>query len=218
MMMSASATSLCNRHADSESGEHSGRQLHVVDSRPRRCTDCPSFKAIADNTVVQIIAAKIVTVSSGVFAGSAIYIEESDRTCGIKVLLASGQSVTAGNNIILTGTLETDANGERYIQCTSIDSNDNATTALTAVGVANNGTPNMVGMLVKVWGATTTATGVVNVNDGSVFYSDGNNDGVNVTTTGITKTIGSFLSVTGIVSKTTGGALILQPRGNADVD
>ncbi len=76
----------------------------------------------------------------------------------------------------------------------------------------------MVGLLVKVWGATTTATGVVNVNDGSVFDSDGNNDGVNVTTTGITKTIGSFVSVTGIVSKTTGGALIVQPRGNADLN
>ncbi len=177
-----------------------------------------ALKTMADNNVVQITAAKVVTVSSGVFANSAVYIEESDRTCGIKVLLASGQSVTAGNNIKLTGTLKTDANGERYIQCTSIDSNDNATTAPLAVGVANNGITNMVGLLVKVWGATTTATGVVNVNDGSVFDSDGNNDGVNVTTTGITKTIGSFLSVTGIVSKTTGGALIVQPRGNADLN
>ncbi len=59
---------------------------------------------MANNTTVKITAAKVVTVSSGVFANNAIYIEEPDRTCGIKVLLASGQSVTAGNNIMLTGT------------------------------------------------------------------------------------------------------------------
>ena len=50
-------------------------------------TRLSQLKAMADNTVVQITAAKIVTVSSGVFAGNAIYIEESDRTCGIKVVL-----------------------------------------------------------------------------------------------------------------------------------
>ncbi len=152
------------------------------------------------------------------FTGNAVYIEESDRTCGIKVVLGPSQSVTVGNAIALTGTLATDANGERYIVCTSIDSNDNGTNALAAVGIANNGIPNVVGLLVKVWGATTPLTGIVNVNDGSVFDSDGNNDGVNVSTANITKTIGSFLSVTGIVSKTTNGALIVQPRGNADAD
>ena len=94
-------------------------------------TRISAAKALANSTAVQITAAKIVTVSSGVFAGNAIYIEESDRTCGIKVVLDPGQSVTAGNSITLTGTLATDANGERYIQCTSIDSNDGSTTALS---------------------------------------------------------------------------------------
>ena len=156
-----------------------------------------------DGTRVRITNAKIVTVSSGVFAGNAVYIEESDRTCGIKVVLPAGLSVTAGNGITLTGTLTSDANSERYIDCDTIDSNDGSTAAPKAVGVANNGVTNLVGMLVKVWGSTTAGSGFVTINDGSLF-PDGKS-GITVSTTGITKTIGSFLSVTGIVGKTTGG-------------
>ena len=174
------------------------------------------LKPLADNIVVQITGAKTVTVASGVFGGDAVYIEEPDRTCGIKVVLDSGLSVAAGNGIELTGTLMTDANGERYIACSTIDSNDGSTAPLKALGVANNGVTSLVGTLVKVWGATTAGSGFVIVNDGSLF-ADGSS-GIQVFVGGTTKTIGSFLSVTGIVRKTTGGALILQPRGNADID
>ncbi len=155
-------------------------------------TRLSQLRVALDNTNFSMAgSSKIVTVSSGVLAGNVIYIEESDRTCGIKVALASGQSVAAGNGITLTGTIKTDANGERYIQCTSIDSNDNATTAPKAVGIANNGITNLVGTLVRVWGSTTPGSGVVTVNDGGLF-PDGTS-GIKVSTTGITKTIGSFL-------------------------
>ena len=169
-----------------------------------------------DGTRVRITNAKIVTVSSGVFAGNAVYIEETDRTCGIKVVLPAGLSVTAGNGITLTGTLTSDANSERYIDCDTIDSNDGSTAAPKAVGVANDGATNLVGMLVKVWGSTTAGSGFVTINDGSLF-PDGKS-GLTVSTTGITKAIGSFLSVTGIVGKTTGAALIVRPRSDSDID
>ena len=175
------------------------------------------LKAITgDTTRVQLTDAKIVSVASGAFAGNVIYIQESDRTCGIKVVLKTGQSVAVGNGVKLTGTLKTDANGERYIECDTIDSNDGATTAPKAVGVANNGIPGLAGILVKVWGSVTAGTGSVTVNDGSLF-PDGSS-GITVSTAGTTKTIGSYLTVTGIVGKTTGGALIVLPRGDADID
>ncbi len=173
------------------------------------------LKALADTTAVQVLSPVTVAVNSGLLGPNVTYVEESDRTCGIKVVLPPGQSVNAGNRITLTGTLTSDANGERYIQCSTINSNDNGTTAPKAVGVVNKGVANLVGTLVKVWGGVTPGSGFVTLNDGGL--SPGTS-GITVSTAGITKTIGSFLSVTGIVGKTTGGKLIVQPRGNADVD
>ncbi len=169
-------------------------------------TRLSEIQLLSDKTVIALPDAKVVSVNSGIFAGNAIYIQESDRTSGIKVMLQAGQSVTAGNGITLTGTILTDANGERYIQCDTIDSNDGSTTAPSALGIANKAIDGRLGTLVKVWGkVATTGTGFVYVDDGSMTDDGtGNGFGVRVSTASTTKTIGAFLSVTGIVGKTTG--------------
>ncbi len=164
-----------------------------------------AVKGVTGNTtVVQLTAAKTVTVPSGVLAGNAIYIQETDRTCGIKVVLASGQSVVAGNGIELTGTLETDANGERYIACDTIDSNNGLTTApapllmdLASLGGAAFGsqqglndyqkiqgiltlTPcygtNNIGLLVKTTGLVVSSGQGYFYIDGSVTFQDDTGD------------------------------------------
>ncbi|MHB9035533.1 MAG: carboxypeptidase regulatory-like domain-containing protein [Armatimonadota bacterium] len=67
-----------------------------------------------------LTSAKVVTVPSGAFADGSIYIEEPDRSSGVLVLGAIGLS--EGDCVSLTGTVGTNANGEKYVQVISTDS------------------------------------------------------------------------------------------------
>ncbi len=72
-------------------------------TRLSQLTDMP------DTTAVQFkgsSGAKKAIVASGILTGNVIYIEEYDRTAGIKVVLQSGQSAALGNGINVSGYSE----------------------------------------------------------------------------------------------------------------
>lgn len=76
-------------------------------------------KWLADSTLVYVTSGKVVTVGSSVFADGACYIEEPDRSSGIRITGAVLGSVTPGSTLTVAGDIETSPDGERYINVTS---------------------------------------------------------------------------------------------------
>jgi len=186
-------------------------------------------KGAQDGTIVEITSPKVVTAAFGTFADSVYYIEESDRSSGIKVVGYVGQPALAlGDRITLIGTVRTDANTERYIEInaiTGVTSGD----ALAPVGMINKPVSlgsglNVVGLLARIWGNVTVKeeTGLyIYVDDGSGL-TDGENAGVKVLLSGISGAIdpipevGAHIAITGLVGLEN-GKLIIRPRGNDDL-
>lgn len=88
---------------------------------PVKAATISEIKALPDDTAIRLVSARTAVVSSDQFAGGCIYIEEPDRSCGIKVMLPPGETVKGGRQLTLIGTLKTDYNSERYIDCDDID-------------------------------------------------------------------------------------------------
>ena len=192
---------------------------------PRVVKRLSDIKGLATGTRISITSAMVATASSSTFSGTTtFYIEQPDRTDALRIIPRAGlQSVALGDNITLTGFVATDATGQ-YIDTTSIDS-DTSGTPLTALGMGSRSVANLPCILVRIWGVVgTRTTNDLYVDDGAIGVNDGtgNGDGVRVRLTGLTtpisKTIGTFLSVSGILSVDTDGALVLLPRGDADIN
>ncbi|MCE5315138.1 MAG: carboxypeptidase regulatory-like domain-containing protein [Armatimonadota bacterium] len=185
------------------------------------------LKSTADETYVAVSEAVVATVASGVFSDGSYYVEAEDRASGIKVL--NGSAVSVGSIVTgLTGTLKTDANGERYIDVASMtvgDIEEIGALAMNnkAVGgkdiTSGSGAGN-VGLLVRVWGTITDRT-----QTGYILIDDGADSDIKVSLANVSKTLDSgttFVTVTGIcsVEKDSGtNALtpIIIPRGDSDV-
>ncbi|MEN6358311.1 MAG: Ig-like domain-containing protein [Armatimonadota bacterium] len=162
----------------------------------------PYAKTFADQTEVTITG-KIVTASKTDFPG-AIYVEEPDRSSGIRVLYSGTTYIPARGDIVdVTGDLATGDDGEREI--------DAGTTGVTfvqsgtvpnALGLMNRSlgggdfnvyTPGITyptgsgnglhnkGLLVKTWGKVTTVdTDYFYLDDGTGFQDGSGNTGVKV--------------------------------------
>ncbi|MEN6415235.1 MAG: carbohydrate binding domain-containing protein [Armatimonadota bacterium] len=128
-------------------------------------------KAMTDGTLVKVGETLVATVASTVFSDGSYYVENADRAYGIKVL--HGFTLSEGSQITgLTGTINTDSNGERYIDASgmTVTSGD----PLGALGMSNKSAAESLaqGLLVKIWGNVTAVA-----DDKSYFYV---NDGSNV--------------------------------------
>lgn len=186
-------------------------------------TRLSELKGMADGVLVSITDAKVVTVSSTTFTAGFYYIQEIDRTCGIKIRPEAGlASVSVGDTVKLTGTLGTDAGGERFLTVSSIDSKESGTAALP-LGMTNKSAVGVTGLLVRVWGEVgLRSADFVYVDDGSGLY-DGTNNGAGIRVmlgglnTPITEVIGAYALFTGVVAKTAGGVAVVLPRGDGDV-
>lgn len=115
-------------------------------------------------TRVIITQPKVATVSCSIFADFSWYIEEPTRASGIKVVGLS--TAIEGDSVTLTGAMREDANGEKYLAVSSMDS-----TAyhgpLRQLGVGNRNVCAAGGLLVKGWGRVTeSATGYFVMDDG----------------------------------------------------
>lgn len=170
-------------------------------------------KSLSDQTVVSITNPKVATVESGVFTGGVYYVEEPDRTCGLKII--GGPSVSRWENVTITGTVGTDSNGERVLQASSIDTRT-AGIDLGKLGMINKSCASS-GQLVRVWGKVT------GVGAGYFTLDDGSGSPMRVDTSALVSPItvniqtGYYLAATGLAGKGTGGITVVRPRSDSDI-
>lgn len=168
--------------------------------------------ALPDNTQIALVSPKSVTVAPSTFTDGSYYVEEPDRTRGIKVL---GGAASLWDSMTLTGTVTTDANGERVITGASITSRVSGS-AIGPLGTTNRGI-TAIGILTRAWGKVTS------VGSGSFVLDDGSANPITVRTDLLvsppTVTIqpGNYVAVTGLAGKGTEGVVVIRPRGNSDI-
>lgn len=193
-------------------------------------------KAYEDGAPVTM-SGVIATTDKGALGTDIIYVEDPDRTGGIKVdMTGIATTVVEGNTISVTGVMATDANGERYIDATSVTATPG--TALEPLGLTQKsiggadagyepGPPtagqqgvvggigvNNVGLLVRTTGKVIETTGSY------VVISDGSPEPIKVDISRLSETPSGNVIVAGIVSVEKSGdqlKAVLRPRKNADV-
>ena len=183
-------------------------------------------------TVVQIVslisqaksypdgtAVKLTDKPASAKIGSAFWIEESDRSSGIKV--NSGISVSPGDLITVGGKLSINQ-GERFLDAVEVAKNGSTTAPeeLALVnkmlggadlnsytpGVKDGAGANNIGLLVKVWGKVTQmGTDYFYINDGSGLKDGSSTDttqnvGIRILTAPGTLNAGDFVIITGVSS------------------
>ncbi len=190
--------------------------LHYTEQPVVNCDRIDEARALADGTPVSVKQAKVVTVAPGAFTDATRYVEEPARTSGIKVVFTSG-SAALGDAITFSGVVKTDANGEKYIDISSVDSKTASTvpgdlgmTNKTAVG------SQAQGLLVTIWGTITERDA------SQMVIDDGSGIGVRVQLNGLASPVVKQLAINKVVSVTGpmglfSGAPNVRPRGDADV-
>lgn len=176
-------------------------------------------KGYTDGTRV-LLSAKIATAGTDQIPG-VFYIEEANRTSGIRVV--SADPVREGNVVDVTGAITT-VDGEREIAATSVRIAAQPGTVPTPVGtgvahlggtalnaytpgVRNGRGPNNIGLLVTCWGkVTTTGSGFFYIKDGVLAPKSGQQPAAPIEAKVICcagvapPAAGTFVSVTGISS------------------
>ncbi|MEN6583438.1 MAG: carboxypeptidase regulatory-like domain-containing protein [Armatimonadota bacterium] len=183
-------------------------------------------KTLADGTRVAVAETLVVTVGSKTYNNSSYYLENVDRAYGIKILHGSDASV--GCRITkLAGTINTDANGERYIDVSTMNVADGD--PIGALGMNNKAAvePLAQGMLVKIWGKVTSVASDKSyfyVNDGSNIDDGTNNVGIRVDYSNSTVSRIAAISenedvaITGVMGRSTGSIAVIRPKTSADVN
>ena len=193
------------------------------------------LKAIADGATVKLDGSFAATAGTASYADKSFYIEDLNRSSGIKVVPADDTlTINIGDRACLVGKLCTDStSGERYISAVSITNRVNGN-AISPLGMNNKSAcvPITSGLLVRIWGKVTYADpngAFVYVDDGSGL-SDGtssNYTGIRVILAGVNDPAkyailaqGYNVTVTGIVGSIKNGSSIIpviRIRGGKDI-
>jgi len=192
----------------------------------------PEIKDMADGMTVSITDPTIATAASTTFSDGCYYLEEQDRSSGIRVAPEPGLvAVAVGDLVTGTGMIRTDSNGERYLSLTSVSATPGMPLRpllLTNRSLIDGIDPT--GLLVTIYGrilfADPEPSGprYVYIDDGSNLALE-SQPGVKVILDGftspITKGMGcDALLVTGLMSLAQGenGTIrVIRPRGDADI-
>lgn len=191
------------------------------------------LKSVADGMWVEISDAKIATAASSTFVNGSYYIEEPDRSSGIKLIPQAGiPAVAIGNPLTLFGILGTDAAGERYIDVASVLPSTQVT-PVASLGVLNRALvaagPSTTGLLVRVWGKVTYKAldgSYIYVDDGSGVLDSSGRTGVRVILAGLTDPVtkaigyGDEVGITGLAGLAQSGSGVIpvvRTRGDADI-
>lgn len=212
-----------------------GQKLAVADFANGRiveywlCYNSAADLLAQNNGAFVTLVGPIVTAGTTEF-GASIYVEQDDRSGGIRVDNVTG-TIERGAMMQISGTIATD-NGERHINATSVSSIFGwvvpapfGISAAALGGVSRfPAVPALaggigaydVGLLVRVWGRVTEVSG------DDFFISSGAAQNVWVHAPGITKpAAGAYVGVTGICSTAVddGGRLRARvlPRDAADI-
>lgn len=186
-----------------------GRWQPILPVSKDRIADLAS---LGDGALVSITSPKVVTAASGTFADGSCYIEELDRSCGIRV---TGATLDMSENVTVTGMISTDATGERSLNITSVDGRSPGTD-IGALGMANKAvTPK--GLLVTVWGKVTErSTSYFALDDGSGSPIRVQTSGLSTPLTAIPD-VSQFVAVTGPVGLMAPGTPVVRVRAAADI-
>ncbi|MBI2843447.1 MAG: carboxypeptidase regulatory-like domain-containing protein, partial [Armatimonadetes bacterium] len=154
---------------------------------------------------IRLTTAKVATSASAWAGIGGFYIEEPDRSNGIRIVPDAGlPSVIEGDRVTLTGRLNLDENGEMCIYASSIDSKTIGA-KLRPLGMKNRDVERATGLLVKVWGDVKfkAADGsYVYVEDDGHFYDGaGVARGIRVLTGGVSAPSEGFAVFTGIAGR-----------------
>lgn len=178
---------------------------------------------------VYVSVAGKAAICNGTTFTDAFFIEEPDRSSGMKVIGGSGkESVVAGDSVTVVGFVATDPSGKLYIDAESVSRA--AGTLPGAVGTSNRSLSSIKGLLTKVWGGVTdidssTTKTFFYVDDGSGLLDGSGSVGVRVDcsklSTGLSPVIaaltpGQFVKVTGVVV-TEDGKPVIRARSGADI-
>ncbi len=192
-------------------------------------------KMLPDGTYVSI-SGRIATTSATDFS-SFFYVEEENRSSGIRVAVSAAVSgLLRGSIVNVIGTLGTTAEGERCLTGPiviivgsraplaplgmpnkSVGGGDWGVPPLGQYGVLNGGGLNNIGLLIQTWGR------VIEKGTGYLLISDGSQDPVRVSTAGLSTIPDEedYISVIGISTLYKPAADRLRyilPRGDADVE
>jgi len=121
------------------------------------------------------------------------YVEEQDRTCGIRI--ETGSTTAPGKLATVTGTMRTSAGGERYIQASSLT--PGSSFAAKPLGCTNRDLRRalMDGLYVTAWG---TVTDVPETGNYFILSDGSDSSGIRVITPASpTVSEGQFTTVTG---------------------
>ncbi|MEN6613870.1 MAG: carboxypeptidase regulatory-like domain-containing protein, partial [Armatimonadota bacterium] len=111
-----------------------------------------------DGDPVKIESAVVTAVAGGGVPTDTIFVEEANRTAGIKVTMSGMPSVNFGDKVTVTGKINSTGDGERYIAATSVarltTTSEPDGPAIAELSMNNKAAGDSVsqGLFIKTWG------------------------------------------------------------------
>lgn len=174
-----------------------------------------ALRSVPDGTAVILTEPVIATAGKATFKSGSIYVEDSTRTMGIKILPGtSAPNVQIGDRVTFAGVINTDANGERCVTgSVAIASTPGA--PVRPLGIAGKGLGSFVyGLSVTIWGKVTARTAdYLYLDDGSGLLDGTGNTGIRVDLSDIAESGSapgqSYMLVKGILGKSKVGSTVI---------
>ncbi|MHB9035594.1 MAG: hypothetical protein ACYC64_02930 [Armatimonadota bacterium] len=199
----------------------------VLVSSPESTQSVGAVKNLGDGTRIAITQPVVATANAGTytstFGDGSYYIEDIDRTAGIKVVPDSGAvtDIAKGFTLTLVGDVHSDENGKKYIKAISVTVGPQVD-PLTPLGLPNKSLSSTTGLdstglYVKIWGVVKAKTAYY------LDISDGSGAPVRVQLSGLTNplsidpNVDQYISVSGIADVGTGGIPVIKPMTNSDI-
>lgn len=196
--------------------ERSGVESYLATKyQPQVKTTIPSVKALPDGSIVSLTSPKVATASSATFSDGGYYIEEPDRSCGIRVTGQTGQAaVSVGDRIAVSGMVGTDGNGEKLIAISAITSRTSGD-PLGSLGMTNKSA--VPGLLITVWGKVKEKTSsYLTLDDGSGTTIRVQTDGLGTPLASVPD-VGAYIRAAGPCGMTAGGVTVVRVRADSDI-
>lgn len=175
--------------------------------------DIGSAKKKPDNDDVILQSAQVTAMAGGGVAAESAYVEETNRTAAIRVhKSALPVDVGPGDMVTVQGKMATTAQGERFIEATTLRRNSSARPT-DPLGMNNRdaSSAKALGLFIKTWGK------VKSIGPDYFTISDGGATPLKVTCGSLAKPdVGRYARVRGIVSKDASGAVLLMRNEQVD--
>ncbi len=176
----------------------------------------PAAKTVSDNADVGLLRAHVTAVAGGGVPAGIAYIEEPNRTCGLRIHCSNlPADAGPGDLVSVQGEMATTAQGERYIEAavftrTTLDA---SVRPIDAIGMSNRDASqsNALGLFIKTWGR------VIERGAGYFTITDGSPTPIKVFCGSLTRpNQDRVVRVRGIVSRDASGPILLMRNEQVD--